>query len=300
MRLNVIDVGCSGGIQHVIPHFSKSRRFLPYTVFLDFFGFGPGEDELSRLDSTKTYVKLFNTVVTDKSGFEMLYITRSPECSSLREPDTEIFSKYFLGKNKNWLEITDIRQVPAVTLNEVVQKDNIFVDWLKIDSQGSEYEVLLGSTKALETATVVIVETSTKKVYKDQKVLTDVFDLLARYDFDIAAINYKPRFSIENDIIFIKNLNKVSTFRDFLSITTILSILRMDSAKKYILKNISPHKLSKSDQYALEKLLHSAEQPLLNMSINLIKIYFRRLIAISSARSYKHMRRFSWLIRRAK
>lgn len=47
-------------------------------------------------------------------------------------------------------------------MDNIAKKDNLNPDWIKIDVQGTEFEILAGASRTLDGASVVIVELSSR------------------------------------------------------------------------------------------------------------------------------------------
>jgi FkbM family methyltransferase len=116
-----------------------------------------------------TGVKLFNVALDEKSGRKTLYITVDPLYSSLFP------SAHTKGKIK----------VETTTLDNVAEKLKLtHIDWIKIDVEGNELNVLEGGKKAFSNLVDrVVIETSNAKAIR----------FLAKRDFKIqrlSGINY--------------------------------------------------------------------------------------------------------------
>jgi len=127
----LIDIGASGEIN------AKWKAIAPYCICL---AYDADDREFHVTEQVnKTYKKLltFNRIVTaapvGQAGF---YLTASPFCSSLLQPDKEklapwIFSPLFA--------VERVTNLPAITLEESLQKVNIgYIDWFKTDTQGTD------------------------------------------------------------------------------------------------------------------------------------------------------------------
>lgn len=81
------------------------------------------------------------------------------------------------------------------TLDSYIQEKNIpFPDFIKIDVQGAELDVLEGGQKSLENATMVLLEVSIHRYNKGSPLLADVVEYMNKHNFQVIDI-------IENHII---------------------------------------------------------------------------------------------------
>ena len=127
----LIDIGASGEIN------PKWKQIAPHSICIAFDA-DDREFNISEQDN-KAYKKLitFNRIVTaepvEKADF---YLTSSPFCSSLLEPDVKniepwIFSSFFATEKKI--------QLPAITLIQALSQIKVdYIDWFKTDTQGTD------------------------------------------------------------------------------------------------------------------------------------------------------------------
>ena len=118
--------------------------------------------KLKKKYKNKKNVKAFNYAISNKNGFRKLYINKHDLTST--------FSKFNL-KNK-WLNykaklfnstvnemIKNIEISKTVTLKKVIDQKKIKeVDLAKIDTEGHEYEVLLGLKNKINFVDSVLIE----------------------------------------------------------------------------------------------------------------------------------------------
>jgi len=127
----LLDIGASGGLH------KKWRRLAKYSICIAFDA--DSRDMVDTIQASGEYYKLyvFNAIVTENSeGESDFYLTRSPYCSSLLEPD--------LGKLQSWafsplFEIKNQIKLKCTTLTTVLRELGVSrVDWFKTDSQGTD------------------------------------------------------------------------------------------------------------------------------------------------------------------
>lgn len=86
-------------------------------------------------------------------------------------------------------------------------KDQV-IDLIKIDTQGSEYDILVGGRKTIRRSKFVLIECSTIEYNLGSKLIDEVVDQMRKYEFRIEEIynfNKIHRRVIQMDILF-KNL----------------------------------------------------------------------------------------------
>ncbi|CAA6604971.1 Methyltransferase, FkbM family [Rhodospirillaceae bacterium LM-1] len=101
------------------------------------------------------------------------------------------------------------REVPAITLDSAVEKNNLSGPYLlKIDVQGAELDVLSGSAQVLRQTAFVILETSMFNFFKQGPLAHEIITWMAEYGFvpyDIFGLAHRPLDGAlaQADIVFV-------------------------------------------------------------------------------------------------
>lgn len=159
----IVDIGARGEFQEPW----KTLNATPYAP-LKVIGFEPDTVEAERLQ--KKYGdthQIFPMGLWDKKGDVTFYLDGGR--SSIHGPNLD-YLKSFEGRNwknrKNFQKIT----VPCTTLDLIVKDNKLSPDFIKCDTQGSEFEILSGAAKTLKShMTGVIAETWMIEAHKGQK-----------------------------------------------------------------------------------------------------------------------------------
>lgn len=123
-------------------------------------------------------------------------INYDPYTSSLlnSNPDYESYYFFYGDHDYLWSEATktmEKRHIEVVTIDDIFQSVNDTVpppDFLSIDTQGSEYEILLGAKETLKSSVVaLVIEAEFHPLYKDQKLFGDLMKLLSDQGFDFVG-----------------------------------------------------------------------------------------------------------------
>lgn len=125
----LIDIGASGKIHRAWRKFAKNSICLAFDADERDFNYVIDESGKFR----KLYV--YNCIVADQAAHRTnFYLTKSPHCSSLLEPDLEGL------QNTAWaerFEVEKIKEIKTVGLLQVLNELELnYVDWFKSDSQG--------------------------------------------------------------------------------------------------------------------------------------------------------------------
>ena len=166
----VVDVGCRWGFAE------------PFTRDMDHFqlyGFDPDPEECTKLNARYASSKILAVPVAlgAETRQQTLYLTKDPACSSLYQPDPHYTSNYVAFDCEKEVGTT---QVEVVRLDEWARDNQVDkVDFLKIDTQGSELDVLKGCGDMLAEMRAIEVEVEFNPMYLQQPIFSEV-DLYLR------------------------------------------------------------------------------------------------------------------------
>jgi FkbM family methyltransferase len=190
--------------------------------FVRVYGFEPNPAEYEKLVQGKTDAALIAGIVAPRyrhltyspyaiyshCGQHRFYITSGPGSCGLTEPDftrlREIKWKgrrYQANLGDDIFRVVKILPVEVRTLDWFCTENKLeYIDYLKIDVEGAEYEVLEGASGILSKVGVIRSEVCFIPFRKNQKLFSDVdlllrrhgFDLL-RYEIDPVQVGYKTR-----------------------------------------------------------------------------------------------------------
>lgn len=250
-------------------------------------GFEPDDYQYSKLvKSNKNkrikYLKYFLGDGTEKN----FYITRYPGCSSLLEPNGDLinlFSTISTKENGNFY----VKKVEKVKTKKMDEINDVFgTDLLKVDTQGSELEILSSFVNNIKNTLVIETEVEFVEIYKNQPLFADIDIFLRKNGFilhkliDIGGRPISP---------FIKKNDPAHPFSQLLWADAIY-------VKDFInLKNYSDNELLKASyilhdvydsydlcflllkEYSERKKLSLNEQYAKNLALNKFEIKFMNL-----------------------
>ncbi|MHB8470248.1 MAG: FkbM family methyltransferase [Gaiellaceae bacterium] len=153
---------------------------------LEVIGFEPDEEECARLNArSASGRRFFPMALWSEDGLVDLHLASYPGCSSIHSPNGELLERYAEqhGAPRQTMRISS---VVTTTLDRIVATEELDIDFLKIDTQGAEYEILLGARRTLKSQAIgVLVETWTAEVHRGQHLSGEVMTLLRECGFEL-------------------------------------------------------------------------------------------------------------------
>jgi len=249
-KISYVDVGASKDIL---------ERWKKYKKFLHVYAFEPIYEEYINLKSkTKDYdgFKLYNSALADKNGFKKFYEVEGIYQSSFLKPDHKFVSKF---PNPNRFKIKKTFQIYCKKFDSF--KDNF--DFIKIDVQGFNYNVLVGGKNKIKKTLAIEVEVEFVKIYRNQKLFEDTKKFLEEKNFIfLDFIDLRRWSNLRNNLfgrmifgnaIFIMNPKKViNNYNQFKKLIIILLIYnKLDLALSL------SKKLKTNDKIIIEKIIRN-------------------------------------------
>lgn len=128
-------------------------------------------------------------------GESTLYVTKHPMCSSLYPPN-EPYLKRFQGLSE-LVNLDFTLEIETTTLDTFCQNEEITeIDFLQIDVQGADLDVLKGGYSILENSVLAIqIEVEFSPLYINQPLFTDIDTFLRNQGFSLfdLAPSYRTR-----------------------------------------------------------------------------------------------------------
>lgn len=172
--ITVVDAGCRGGFDALWEALEPNVKIV---------GFEPDEEESGRL-AERYSGRSFRVVPAGlgaNRGKAILHLTQDPACSSVYPPDPDVIEA------RPILEVareTGTTQVAITTLDEWVREEDFGpVDFLKLDTQGSELDVLQGAAQTLADIRILHVEVEFNPIYRGQPLFADIDSFLRSRGF---------------------------------------------------------------------------------------------------------------------
>jgi FkbM family methyltransferase len=199
-KLIGLDVGAQGGF--------NSDEFFPkkYNKYFNSILVEPLMNALKD-EQQKNIIK--KGLWSSKGARKIYILNKRPQSSSMYEPDKKALSIYdFKEKDFHLFDVSNTEMVECDRLDSSLKNLNIDnLDYLKIDTQGAEFEILkgLGSYKPL----MIKCEVQVFPMYKKEPDWTEVTDTLYKLGYMISDWkeigSHATKTPVEMDMVFIPN-----------------------------------------------------------------------------------------------
>lgn len=160
-----------------------------------YVGFEPDPEECAglRREAAPRY-HYFPTAVGKCSETRTLYLTSNRSCSSLLAPNAAFFGQF--KDCARQIAVTGNLEVQTVALDAYLPTVGIHrVDFLQLDTQGTELEILQGAKTFLASTILgVNVEVEFSPIYQNQPLFSDVDAYLRQFGFmlfDLSRARYR-------------------------------------------------------------------------------------------------------------
>lgn len=253
-KLVALDVGAQGGFFNTgLFHPRYNNYFSPILV-------EPISSEAEKIK--KNNYKVVSKGLWSKKCSKILYfLEKRPGSSSMFEPVKENFNLYqFKKKNYHLFDVTNKIKIKCDTLKSSLKKLNIKdLDYLKIDTQGAEYEILKGIGNFFPL--LVRLEVHTIPMYKNAPYWDKVINYMHQLGFIVCEWqkigSHATRSPVEMDMIFIPNYltkkgkkiieNRIQNFISLMLIFGQVKLLQVISSNLHFSLNEEIQKLD--DKY---------------------------------------------------
>lgn len=190
----LIDIGSANGIFYLFNKINKICKCKIYT-------FEPEDNGYNNIEVMNNIIN-YNLGLFNSNKKLNLFITNKEECSSILEPNIELLKKYY---NYNRFNVKKNKLIECKKIIDVI--DEQVIDCIKLDTQGSEYEILEGFEELILNTKVIITEVEFVEMYKKQKLFNDLYNLLDEKQYEIFKFIRLVYFSKDKTLSFDNNFN---------------------------------------------------------------------------------------------
>jgi len=173
--ISLVDIGAAGGLQD---------RWKPFSSFVDLVAVEPdprAKESIERLESTSLRsLHRVNSPLASTHREIDFFLCKHPRQSSVLKPNSKHFAKYNDGHKWN---VEKVEQMSAITLDSALAS-KIQPTFLKLDTQGSELDILQGAMTTLHSCLGIEVEVEFREIYQSQPLFGDLSKFLLDNEFD--------------------------------------------------------------------------------------------------------------------
>jgi FkbM family methyltransferase len=137
-------------------------------------------DQIKNIDIYDR-IKFFPIAISDSNGFADFYLSSgTPEHHNrCNTASSSLLRPYNHLKRWDWVKFDDVVKVETKSLDTFCADNNIDkIDFIWADTQGSEYNIIIGGKKTLSKTSYLYTEYSDNQLYKNQKTLNDLIAAL--------------------------------------------------------------------------------------------------------------------------
>ena len=158
-------------IIHIFKYFIKKNKFIKKAILIE-----PQENKISNLlkMTKKSNMKIIikNIAIGNSNKQKKFFINPLSSSSTIKNYDKKSFwlrfKKIILFFSSKIETENKQKFVTVTTLDKVFKDLNLKkIDFVKIDVEGSEYEVLLGAKKSLHNINYILIEKQFTNLYKN-------------------------------------------------------------------------------------------------------------------------------------
>lgn len=170
-QLTLLDIGAAGNIEN---------RWKRISTLVNYIGFEPDErsyyDLLKKPNKCANYT-LHQKAVWSKKGAISFHLTRGWQQSSHYQPNLNFVDNF---PKRHRFDLIKKLKMKTETIDNLVDEK---IDFIKIDAQGGELEILKGANKSLEDVMGLELEVALHAIYLNQPMFHDVVNIMVEKDF---------------------------------------------------------------------------------------------------------------------
>ncbi len=181
----LIDIGASGEIN------KKWKSIAKYCVCLAFDAddreFSVTEEGNSSFRKLIKINRIVSPVAVKEASF---YLTKSPFCSSLLEPESTALEPWIF---RDLFTLEKTAKLQSITIPEALQQAGLsYVDWFKSDTQGTDLRLFVHLSDEIKQKVLAVeVEPGIIDAYKNEDKLYSVMEVFSSQGFWLSSMTVK-------------------------------------------------------------------------------------------------------------
>tara|TARA_B100000674_G_scaffold495476_1_gene523047 strand:- start:44 stop:1024 length:981 start_codon:yes stop_codon:yes gene_type:complete len=274
--LCLIDVGSAKGMQ---------SRWAKIKNLVFSYGFEPDEGAREKLSQKNVFEGGGNTdspyALSHKREKIELNILKKPSHSSVLEPNNNFINLY-PERNPKGFELDHKVSVDAIDLDSLEMEAK---DFMKIDVQGYELNVLRGSEESLKEILGLEIEIEFSELYKNQCSFEEIKTFLSQYDLDFIDFTSMTRWERDSskntlglcmggDALFLRTPEYMFSFykNDFEKLAIYLSLCLIYKRHDLIKTTTDLFHLNEDNKYSKFLKINGILRRRLNFADNISRI----------------------------
>lgn len=168
----ILDIGANEGQAA-----TRFRYLFPETQIVSFEPLAEPYAILNKNFANDKDFRSYNFALGNQKGTETIYLNEYTPSSSILKMGDEHKNhfKHTINSKEEKIEIEKLDNIDIIKERDIVL--------VKIDVQGFEKYVLLGGEQTIKKCKILIVELSFKKLYEDEPLFDDVYQILNSFGF---------------------------------------------------------------------------------------------------------------------
>lgn len=195
IHTTVIDAGGRYGLH---------PTWKPFAGELNYYLFEPDSTEAARLRekyaARSSEIEVLDRALLDTEGSIRLFMFRNRAMSSSCERNPVVV--FYKGEREHEPEIVSHQDVPTLTVDRFCRQRTIAADFLKLDTEGTEYLVLQGALEQLSRNVLgVRCEVAFDHIFKGMPMFSAIHEFMLSNNFFLLNLGYEGRGDYSNEFV---------------------------------------------------------------------------------------------------
>ncbi|HEX4263284.1 MAG TPA: FkbM family methyltransferase [Verrucomicrobiae bacterium] len=246
LNLRMLDVGARRGIDDSYRDLARLNHF-----YLE--GIEPDAKECEAILSHGFYSKVRPVAVAGRTGKSPLYITKVLGCTSIYKPNFKNLERYSLSP---WFEVQDEIEINVTTLDTLFNPEENF-DFITMDTQGAEYEILKAGDRLLSQVLCLTMEFHLLELYEGQTLFPTTHQFMSAKGFrliDFGCGDFDGEMA-EGHCVYLRDYQRLASKDEVLKCILFAMIWNNKSYVENILRNAPERLLSPNERQHIRQLL---------------------------------------------
>ena len=229
--INFIDVGSDG---------KMVKPWLNYygsiNTVLSFDPIGKPDYAHRMRKKYKKKVIIYNCAIFDEEGKRPFYVYKYKHNSSLFKVPQKYLKRYIKKRIKGF-DLLDVLEIDCFRLDTIINDLNINFDFLKIDTQGADYNVIKSLGKYIGTQIIgIYTELFFKKFYKGAVLFDKTHKFLKKHKFQLVrrriGIGEKSDRGVWGNFLYLRKDSRKKDKYEFIKKIYKLKVEKINMLKK--------------------------------------------------------------------